>query len=137
MLGRGCSQAAMLDFEANLSTKINTLTSQWAKRTKDGSPIEMYPWSHCLGFDTVYHLMFDEDPGSTAVGQMQYNSAWRLTFISKECFPQLETWGTSVPGPLGHMFCFVREWKLLATSIIRDIVSRTPRQPFQRFFERC
>jgi benzoate 4-monooxygenase len=136
MLSRGFSQAAMLDFEASLSTKIQTLLSQWASRTGDGSPIDIYPWCHWLGFDTVYHLMFDEDPGSLNAGQahevMQYIRAWKPTFIWKEFFPQLETWGPSVPGPLGNMFRLVRTWKMLATNIIRNCRLKDTKTPFLR-----
>ncbi|KAJ9616543.1 hypothetical protein H2200_000262 [Cladophialophora chaetospira] len=136
MLARGFSQAAMLDFESNLSTKIQALLSQWQLRTKDRTPIDIYSWCHWLGFDTVYHLMFDEDPGSVTAGQphevMRYISAWRPTFIWKEFIPQLETWGPSVPGPLGDMFRLVRTWKVLAMNIIRGCRLKDTKTPFLR-----
>ncbi len=136
LLARGFSQAAMLDFEEHLSTKIQTLLAQWASRTKDGTSIDIFPWCHWLGFDTVYHLMFDEDPGSVSAGQphevMRYISAWRPTFIWKEFFPQLETWGPSMLGPLGDMFRLVKTWKILATSIIRSCRLKDTKTPFLR-----
>lgn len=84
LLSRGFSQAAMLDFEESMSTKIDDMLKQWAVRSKDG-PIDVFPWSHWLGFDIVYNLMFDEDPGSVKAGKphevMVYMRAWRPTFI--------------------------------------------------------
>lgn len=84
LLSRGFSQAAMLDFEGNLSAKIGELLNQWASRARQG-PINVYPWSHWLGFDVVYNLMFDQDPGSVTAGEphevMPYLRAWRPTFI--------------------------------------------------------
>lgn len=136
LLSRGFSQAAMLDFEENLTDKIHTLMSQWASRTKGGQAVDVYPWCHWLGFDTVYHLMFDEDPGSLKVGQphevMPYIRAWRPTFIWKEFIPQLETWGPYVPGPLGNTFRLVRTWKSHSANIIRNCRSKDTKTPFLR-----
>lgn len=84
LLSRGFSQASMLDFENNMSKKIQTMLEQWATRAPEG-PVDVYPWAHWLGFDIVYHLMFDEDPGSVKAGQphevMPYLRAWKPTFI--------------------------------------------------------
>lgn len=84
LLSRGFSQASMLDFESNISDKIQRMLDQWAARAAQG-PVDVYPWAHWLGFDIVYHLMFDEDPGSIQTGQphevMPYLRAWKPTFI--------------------------------------------------------
>lgn len=84
LLSRGFSQAAMLDYESNMADKIQEMLNQWADRCRDG-PINVYPWAHWLGFDIVYNLMFDEDPGSVRAGKahevMPYLRAWRPTFI--------------------------------------------------------
>jgi cytochrome P450 len=84
MLARGFSQSAMLDFEAIMSVKIREMLDQWASRAEEGA-LNVYPWAHWLGFDIVYNLMFDEDPGSVRAGKphavMPYLKAWRPTFI--------------------------------------------------------
>lgn len=84
LLSRGFSQASMLDFESSMSDKIKEMLDQWAVRAPDG-PLNVYPWAHWLGFDIVYNLMFDEDPGSLRAGKphevMPYLRAWRPTFI--------------------------------------------------------
>lgn len=41
----------MLDFEPKMTAKIETLLDQWAKRSS--AAIDIYPWCHWLGFDTV------------------------------------------------------------------------------------
>lgn len=68
LLSRGFSQASMLDFESNMSDKIKEMLDQWAVRAPNG-PLNIYPWAHWLGFDIVYNLMFDEDPGSLRAGK--------------------------------------------------------------------
>lgn len=84
LLSRGFSQVSMLDFESNISDKIQRMFDQWAELASQG-PVDVYPWVHWLGFDIVYHLMFDEDPGSIQAGRphevMPYMRSWRPTFI--------------------------------------------------------
>lgn len=93
----------MRDFEPKVSSKISTLLEQWSKTTSDSSAVDIYPWVHMLGFDTVCkslkasqwfknltnvmldHLMFDIDPGTVETGVesdvMGYMRAWRPTYI--------------------------------------------------------
>ncbi|ETN45556.1 uncharacterized protein HMPREF1541_09388 [Cyphellophora europaea CBS 101466] len=135
LLSRGFSQAAMLDFEANISDKIETMLNQWAARCVDGS-IDIYPWSHWLGFDIVYHLMFDEDPGSIRAGKphevMPYLRAWKPTFIYKEFMPSLEQWGVWLPGHVGGYFRDVNTWKNYAVKIVQRLRQRGAKSPFLR-----
>lgn len=134
LLSKGFSQASMLEFEPKMSSKIQTMLDHWAE--KSGDPIDAYSWAHWLGFDIVYHLMFDEDPGSISAGKppslMPYLRAWRPTFIYKEFMPWLEQWGPYVPGPVGGYFRKVQEWKDLAVEIIRQCRSRHTDTPFLR-----
>ncbi|OQV09315.1 hypothetical protein CLAIMM_13449 [Cladophialophora immunda] len=126
LLARGFSQAAINQFEPNLASKIQTLLDQWERlsRTTD-KPINVYPWTHWLGFDTVYHLMFDEDPASVKKGKadpiMKYIRAWRPTFIYKEFMPQLELWGPYVPGRVGGYFRDVQTWKEIAMNVVGQV----------------
>ncbi|KAK6386987.1 hypothetical protein LTS17_000252 [Exophiala oligosperma] len=136
LLSRGFSQASMFDFEPVLTTKIETLLRQWSTRTKDGSPIDVYPWCHWLGFDAVYHLMFDQDAGSLKAGEpspvMAWLRAWRPMFIYKEIVPQLEQWGVYVPGPIGDNFRRVRDWKNYSVELIRNVRKTKVETPFLR-----
>ncbi|KAF5646384.1 benzoate 4-monooxygenase [Fusarium sp. NRRL 52700] len=132
---RGFSQSSMLDFEPHVSSKIKTLLNQWAARANDG-PIDVYPWCHWLGFDVIYHLMFDEDPGSVQRGQphqvMRYIKAWKPTFIYKEFLPQMEQYGVYVPGPVGGYFRDVRTWKEYALTLIEEVRQKDSHTPFLR-----
>ena len=142
LLSRGFSQAAMLEFEPDMTTKIQAMFDHWARLTRrptDGAApasINIYPWAHWVAFDIVYHLMFDEDPGSVRDGHepalMPYVRAWRPTFIYKELIPQLEQWGPYVPGPVGGYFRKVRDWKEMAVKIIRDCRARGTTTPLLR-----
>ncbi|KAM5369016.1 hypothetical protein ACJZ2D_009219 [Fusarium nematophilum] len=87
LLSRGFSQAAMLDFEPHIDTKITAMLDHWAEKAVPSQAIDVYSWVHWLGFDIVckYHLMFDEDPGSVTNGRphqvMPYFRAWKPTYI--------------------------------------------------------
>ena len=135
LLSRGFSQAAMLDFESNISTKIEEMLNQWSTLSASG-PVNVYPWAHWLGFDIVYNLMFDEDPGSLRAGKphevMPYLRAWRPTFIYKEFMPSLEKWGPQIPGYVGGYFRDVQAWKQYAVKIVRDCRERGANTPFLR-----
>ncbi|KEF58607.1 uncharacterized protein A1O9_06533 [Exophiala aquamarina CBS 119918] len=135
LLLRGFSQAAMLEFEDDMSTKIEAMLNGWAAISHRGS-INVYPWLHWLGFDVVYHLMFDEDPGSVRKGEahevMPYLRAWRPTFIYKELMPILEKWGVYIPGRIGGRFRDVQAWKKYAIEIIKNCRERQARTPFLR-----
>ncbi|RBR18067.1 hypothetical protein FVER53590_04314 [Fusarium verticillioides] len=132
---RGFSQSSMLDFEPHISSKIKALLNQWAKRANDG-PIDVYPWCHWLGFDVIYHLMFDEDPGSVPRGQphqvMRYIKAWKPTYIYKEFLPQMEQYGVYVPGTIGGYYRDVRTWKKYALKLIEEIRQKDSHTPFLR-----
>ena len=123
----------MLAFEPQIDTKIQTLLDQWAIRAKHG-PVDVYPWLHWLAFDIVYHLMFDEDPGSVKQGEAHwivgYMKAWRPTFIYKEFVPSLEQWGVHLPGPVGNYFKKVEAWKKFASSLISSCRTRDTKTPF-------
>jgi benzoate 4-monooxygenase len=56
LLSRGFSQAAMLEFEPHIDTKIEATLKQWASRVIDDPVIEVYEWVHWLGFDIVCEL---------------------------------------------------------------------------------
>ncbi|KAF3074577.1 putative sterigmatocystin biosynthesis P450 monooxygenase [Trichoderma lentiforme] len=116
LLSRGFSQTAMRDFEPKVASKIYTVLDQWAKiASTSGSAVDIFRWTHMLGFDTVYHLMFDVDPGTVKTGVesevMQYMRAWKLIYIYKEFVPLLENWGIYVPGYIGSYFRKVHAWK--------------------------
>ncbi|KAF5672609.1 cytochrome P450 monooxygenase [Fusarium circinatum] len=132
---RGFSQSSMLDFEPHVSSKIKALLNQWAARANSG-PIDVYPWCHWLGFDVIYHLMFDEDPGSVQRGQphqvMRYIKAWKPTFIYKEFLPQMEQYGVYVSGPVGGYFRDVRTWKEYALTLIEEVRQKDSHTPFLR-----
>ncbi|KAM0541676.1 hypothetical protein ACHAPJ_013152 [Fusarium lateritium] len=125
----------MLDFEPHVSSKIQTMLDQWAARAMNG-PIDVYPWCHWLGFDVIYHLMFDEDPGSVQRGQphevMKYIKAWKPTFIYKEFLPQMEQFGVYVPGRIGGYFRDVRKWKEYAVSLIDQVREKESHTAFLR-----
>lgn len=133
LLQRGFSQASMVAFEPQIDVKISALLDQWAKRADNG-PVDVYPWLLWLAFDIVYHLMFDEDPGSVKQGEahwvMGYMRAWRPTFIYKEFVPQLERWGIWVPGSVGATFRKVDAWKRFAEGLIRSCRARETKTPF-------
>jgi len=136
LLQRGFSQASMLEFEPRMTDKIKTLFDKWASlcRSEPNAAIEVYPWVYWLSFDTVYHLMFDQDAGSVregkAHGVVRYMRAWRPTFIYKEFVPQLERWGPYVPGYIGGYFRDVQTWKQFAVSLIRDCRAHGVKTPF-------
>jgi len=135
LLARGFSQAAINQFEPNLISKIQTLLDQWERLSRSSEePINVYPWAHWLGFDTVYHLMFEEDPGSVKKGKadpiMQYIRAWRPTFIYKEFMPQLEQWGLYVPGRVGGYFRDVQTWKKIAMDVVGKVRVNGTKTPF-------
>ncbi|EXJ66251.1 uncharacterized protein A1O5_10403 [Cladophialophora psammophila CBS 110553] len=135
LLARGFSQVAINQFETNLVSKIQTLLDQWERLSRStDEPINVYPWVHWLGFDTVYHLMFDEDPGSVKKGIadpiMKYLHAWRPTFIYKEFMPQLEQWGPYVPGEVGGYFRDVQTWKKVAMNIVGKVRVNGAKTPF-------
>ncbi|KAH8812687.1 benzoate 4-monooxygenase [Xylogone sp. PMI_703] len=125
LLSRGYSQGAMKNFEPKVASKVNTLLKKWAQLGSDGSVVDIFPWVHMLGFDTVYDLMFDIDPETVKTGVesevMSYMRAWKPTYIYKEFVPQLERWGPYVPGYVGEYFRQVRKWKTLALSIVRSV----------------
>jgi len=52
LLLRGFSQAAMLEFEDDMSSKIEAMLDGWATLSPQGS-FNVYPWLHWLGFDVV------------------------------------------------------------------------------------
>lgn len=52
LFARGYSQAAMMEYEPNISNKIDILLKQWKARSADG-PIDVYPWLHWFAFDVV------------------------------------------------------------------------------------
>lgn len=135
LLSRGFSQAAMLDFEPNMSSIIATMLDQWAAKAVDG-PVNAYPWAHWLGFDIVYNLMFDENPGSVRAGEphevMSYLRAWKPTFIYKEFMPSLEQWGPYVPGRVGDYFRDVQVWKDYAVKIVQSCREKGAKTPFLR-----
>ncbi|KAJ5261202.1 hypothetical protein N7478_011797 [Penicillium angulare] len=85
LLSRGFSQAALVEFEPNIISKINTLLDQWSTLTLENSVVDVYPWVHMLGFDTIYNLMFDVDPGTLKSGKehtiMPWLRSWRPTYI--------------------------------------------------------
>ena len=125
LLSRGFSQASMLDFEGTMSSKIQTLMDQLASIGAGGKSFDVYPWCLWLGFDTVYHLIFDEDPGSLRQGRapdvMKYLRAWRPLFTYKEFVPQLERYGVYLPGPADNNFRLVQQWKNMAVSFIQSL----------------
>lgn len=131
LLQRGFSQASVLEFEPNMSSKIQTLLDQLAKAPQ---PVDVLPWAHWLGFDTIYHLMFDEDPESVRDGHPHWVMAamrsWRPTFIYKELFPPLEQLGPYVPGYIGGYFRAVQRWKAFAVDIIRSCRVRGTKASF-------
>ena len=53
LLSRGFSQAALVEFEPRIIAKINTLFQQWSALASEKSSIDVYPWVHMLGFDTI------------------------------------------------------------------------------------
>lgn len=55
LLLRGFSQAAMLEFEDDMSSKIEAMLNGWAAISPRGS-FNVYPWLHWLGFDVVCML---------------------------------------------------------------------------------
>lgn len=126
----------MLEFEPQIDTKIVAMFDQWIARTTENPVIDVYPWCHWLGFDIVYHLLFDEDPGSVKYGKphevMPYFRAWKPTFIYKEFFPILERWGVVVPGYIGSNFRAVNTWKKYAEGIIQKCREQETRTPFLR-----
>lgn len=135
LLSRGFSQAAMLDFESNISAKIEEMLNQWSTLSASG-PVNVYPWVHWLGFDIVYNLMFDEDPGSVRSGKphevMPYLRAWRPTFIYKEFMPSLEKWGPQIPGYIGGYFRDVQAWKRYAVKVVQNCRKQGANTPFLR-----
>lgn len=132
LLQRGFSQASLLEFEGAMAGKIQVLLDQFARRA--AQPVDVLPWAHALGFDTIYHLMFDEDPGSLREGQphwiMGSMRAWRPTFIYKELCPPLEKLGPYVPGYIGGYFRQVQRWKSFALDIIKSCRVRGTKTPF-------
>ncbi|KAL6788033.1 benzoate 4-monooxygenase [Trichoderma afarasin] len=125
LLSRGFSQTAMRDFEPKVASKIYTVLDQWAKiASTSDSAVDIFRWTHMLGFDTVYHLMFDVDPGTVKTGVesevMQYMRAWKLIYIYKEFVPLLENWGIYVPGYIGSYFRKVHAWKKMAIGIVNS-----------------
>ena len=102
-----------------------------------GRLVDVYPWCLWLGFDTVYHLIFDEDPGSLRKGQaptvMKYIRAWRPLFTYKEFVPFLEQYRTYLPGAPGKNFRLVEEWKTHAVNLIRSLPSKDTKTPFLRY----
>ncbi|OPB42774.1 hypothetical protein A0O28_0084100 [Trichoderma guizhouense] len=92
----------MRDFEPKVASKIYTVLDQWAKiASTSDSAVDIFRWTHMLGFDTVYHLMFDVDPGTVKTGVES----------EKEFVPLLENWGIYVPGYIGSYFRKVHAWK--------------------------
>lgn len=137
LLSRGFSQAAMLEFEPNLSDKIQTMLDHWAEASMNSdSPIDAYSWAHWLAFDTVYHLMFDEDPGSIRAGKapevMSYLKARKPTETYIILVPGLEDWGRYLPGSIGRSFRKMFEWKALAVKIIQRCKTQQITTPFLR-----
>lgn len=53
LLSRGFSQAALVEFEPTIISKINTLLQQWSKLASTNPIIDVYPWVHMFGFDSI------------------------------------------------------------------------------------
>ena len=53
LLARGFAQSSLLEYEPNISNKIETLLNKWAALAKNEELINVYPWVYWLGFDTV------------------------------------------------------------------------------------
>ncbi|PYH94886.1 cytochrome P450 [Aspergillus ellipticus CBS 707.79] len=121
LFARGFSQALMLDFEPSISVKIDTLLKQWKARSVSG-PLDVYPWVHWLGFDVVYHLMFDEDPGQVTSGHSH----------EKQLIPRVEKWWIYVPGYVGDYFRKVQAWKKYSVNLIQKCRERCTKTPFLR-----
>ncbi|PWY89842.1 cytochrome P450 [Aspergillus heteromorphus CBS 117.55] len=135
LFARGFSQAAMLDFEPIISAKIDTLLEQWKTMSVNG-PVDVYPWVHWLGFDVVYQLLFDEDPGQVTSGRshevMAYLEAWKPTYIYKELVPHLDKYWVYVPGYIGGYFRKVQAWKKYSVNLIQKSRERGTKTPFLR-----
>ncbi|KAK7224843.1 hypothetical protein V2G26_012846 [Clonostachys chloroleuca] len=136
LLSRGFSQASMNEFEPNIDTKITAMLDHWTTKTAQGNAIDVFSWVHWLGFDTVYHLMFDVDPGCVKHGRshevMPYFYAWKPTYMFKEFLPVLERWGVLVPGYVGNCFRGVNKWKKYAMNVIQDCRATGVNTPFLR-----
>lgn len=52
-MSRGFSQSALVEFEPRIISKINTLLEQWSSLASEERAIDVYPWVHMLGFDTI------------------------------------------------------------------------------------
>ncbi|KAJ5116805.1 hypothetical protein N7456_001153 [Penicillium angulare] len=134
LLSRGFSQAVLVEFEPNIISKIDTLLDQWSALTSETPVIDVYPWVHMLGFDTIYNLMFDVDPGTLKSGKehtiMPWLRSWRPTYIYKELFPSLETYGPYVPGFIGGYFRDVQKWKEFAVEVIESCRATGTKTPF-------
>ncbi len=134
LLSRGFAQASLLEFEPHIASKVKVLLDQFARFTAGGTPINVYPWAHMLTFDTVYHLMFGEDPGTLKTGQqheaMKGIRSWRPLYIYKEFVPPLEEWGVYAPGTVGQNFRNVQAWKVFAVNVVRTCRQKGTKTPF-------
>ncbi|KAL0253454.1 hypothetical protein SLS55_010433 [Diplodia seriata] len=120
LLQRGFSHATMLEFEPHVAAKIAAMLDHWSRMEV---VVDAVPWAHWLGFDVVYHLMFDADPGCVA----------RRRSRDKELVPRaLERWGPYVPGRVGGYFRDVRAWKAYCVVVVRRCRAEGTRTPFLR-----
>lgn len=52
-MSRGFSQGALMEFEPQISKKIQTLLDQWAKIAATGSEFDAYFWARMFAFDVI------------------------------------------------------------------------------------
>ncbi|OQE24624.1 hypothetical protein PENSTE_c007G01022 [Penicillium steckii] len=134
LLSRGFSQAALAEFEPVIHSKIHTLLQQLSKISSTVSVFDVYPWVHMLSFDIIYNMMFGIDPETLTSGKehtvMPWFRSWRLTYIFKELFPSLETYGSYVPGKIGGYFRDVQKWKMFAVEIVQSCRDEETKTPF-------
>lgn len=53
LMSRGFSQGALMEFEPQISKKIQTLLDQWAKIAATGSEFDAYFWARMFAFDVI------------------------------------------------------------------------------------
>lgn len=136
LLSRGYSQGTLLDFEQEISSKIQMMFDQFATEARHSPVVDVYKWAQLLSFDVVYHLLFGEDPKCLNTGKepktLSYFRAWRPIFIYKEFWPQLEKFGIYLPGGIGNNFRKVREWKEYSVDLIKNARRHNVVTPFFR-----
>ena len=123
MLSKGFSRASLNDFEQQLAQKVQHMFDQWSKQAADGFSVNAFMWSHMLGFDTIYQLMFGEDLRIVETGTphitQSYMRSWRPTFKYKQIFPSMAFWGCYIPGGVGDLFRDVKTWKQISIAHIK------------------